>query len=1037
MIRFFTRHPTAANLFMAAFLIAGFLTLPGILRETQPEYTPTEVEISIKYPGATAEEVEEAVCRRVEDAIDGISFVQEVRTDAREGFASVIVEMSPEGNIQTFLRDIETEIEAIDDFPAEVEEPVITELGRTDPVMSLLVSGPVSLPDLKAYCEDLKNRMQETGISLVEIEGFSQHQLRVSLSDAKLRKLGISASQVAERIADLSRDMPLGTIETREKNILLRFDEQRTTPAELEKLVIMAGPEGGEIRLGDIAEIDDLFELDEEKITRNGKRSALLNIEKAKLQDSIKVAKKVNVFLRDEQVRHPQMELTVTQDQTEALANRLNLLIKNGVQGLILVFATMWLFFNLRISFWVTMGLPVSFLGAFILLPHLGLSINMFTMVGMLMALGLLMDDAIVIAENIMAHRQAGKSPAAAAIEGTKEVAAGVISSFVTTICILGPLAFIEGQIGRVLRVVPMMLILVLAVSLIEAFWILPAHLNHAMHGFNSDKSGRFRKRFDSVFFWVRDRLLGQSVRVLLKWRYLFVSCVIAIFALSLGMVVSGKIKFQGFPELEGDVVMARLLLPQGTPLSKTEATVTEIMNALEGVNTHFKSQQPEGRDLIQNAYVRYNKNTEAFENGPHVATVTVDLLTAEKRQGTIDAYLAEWRSQIDSLPDVISLTLGEPGFGPGGRPIEVRLRGNDLERMKKAVTDLKEWFGQFSGVINLADDLRPGKPELRMMMKEGAHGIGIGAAEVCRQIRAAFQGAVVDEIQVGPESYEIEVRFSDSDRSSLEDIEDFELVLQDGGRVPLKSVVEWEAARGWARIAHFNGMRSVTLRGDTDTRLINTNELMNLFQKNYLGEFREKYPDLKLSIAGSLEEVNSTRKSMLRAMLFGLIGVFILLSFQFRTYTEPIVVMLAIPLSLIGVIWGHGLMGVPISMPSLLGFIALGGVVVNDSILLVIFLKKARQEGLSIYEAAARASGERFRAVLITTTTTVAGLLPLLFEKSLQAQILIPLAISTTFGLMASTVLVLLVIPCMYMILGDLGIVEKISSHHGRELKE
>ncbi|MFW5875053.1 MAG: efflux RND transporter permease subunit, partial [bacterium] len=499
----------------------------------------------------------------------------------------------------------------------------------------------------------------------------------------------------------------------------------------------------------------------------------------------------------------------------------------------------------------------------------------------------------------------------------------------------------------------------------------------------------------------------------------------------------SGKIKFQGFPELEGDVEMARLLLPQGTPLSKTEARVSAIMDGLERTNKHFRPHQPDGQDLIQNSYVQYNKNTEAFENGPHVATVTVDLLTAQKREGTIDAYLAEWRKQIGSLPDVISLTLGEPGFGPGGRPIEVRLRGNDLEQMKRAVTDLKEWFGQFRGVINLADDLRPGKPELRMRIKEGAHGTGIGAAEVCRQIRAAFQGVVADEVQVGPESYEIEVRFTGSDRSSLEDIEDFELVLPEGGRVPLKSVVEWESARGWARIARFNGMRAVTLRGDTDTRLINTNELMNLFQKNYLGEFMEKYPDLNLSIAGSLEEVNSTRKSMLRAMLIGLIGVFILLSFQFRTYTEPIVVMLAIPLSLIGVIWGHGLMGVPISMPSLLGFIALGGVVVNDSILLVIFLKNARKKGLPIYEAAAHASSERFRAVLITTTTTVAGLLPLLLEKSLQAQILVPLAISTSFGLIASTILALLVIPCIYMILGDLGIVKKISSHHGRELTE
>jgi multidrug efflux pump subunit AcrB len=1027
MIGFFARHPTAATLFMSVFLVVGALTTPHILRETQPDFAPTEVEIRTRYPGATAQEVEEVVCRRVEDAIDGINFVKEVRSDAREGVASTIVEMSAEGDIQTFLSDIETEIDAVDDFPQEVERPVISELGRTDPVLSLLVSGPMNVPDLKAYCEDLKDRMQEAGISLIKIEGFSDHQLRVALYDAALRRIGLSAAQVAERIAAQSRDIPLGIIETRERDILLRFVDQRRTPEALERLVILAGPEGGELRLGDIARVENLFELDEDKIMKGARRNALLKIEKSKTQDAIRVAQKVKALVTEERDRHPQMELTITQDETTILRDRLNMIITNGIQGLLLVFVTMWLFFNVRISFWVAMGLPASFLGAFILVPHLGLSINMFTMVGLLMALGLLMDDAIVIAENIMAHRQRGKPPIEAAVDGTKEVAAGVISSFITTICILGPLAFIEGQIGKVLKVVPMMLILVLTVSLIEAFWILPAHINHALHGFGLRKTNPFRQLFDAVFDWMRDRLVGRTVEMLLKWRYLFVTSLIGIFILSLGMVASGKIKFQGFPDLEGDVVMARLLMPQGTPLSRTETVVTHILAALEEINQEFKPHQPDKQDLIQNAYVQYNLNTEAFENGPHVATITVDLLTAEKRSGTIEAYLAAWRKEIGNPPDVLSLTLSEPGFGPGGRPIEVRLRGKDLNEMKRAVTDLKDWFGQFEGVVNLADDLRAGKPELRMRMREEAYGIGIDAADVGRQLRAAFQGLEADEIQVGPESYEIEVRLADMDRNSLQDIENFNLVLTDGNLVPLREVVTWETEKGWARIARFNGMRAVTLRGDVDTRLINTNELMSIFRKTYLNEFNETYPSLKLAVAGSLEETNTTRKSMFVAMIIGLIGIFILLSFQFRTYTEPIIVMLAIPLSLIGVVWGHGLMGVPISMPSLLGFIALGGVVVNDSILLVIFLKNARKEGLSMYEAAVQASTARFRAVLLTSTTTIAGLLPLLFERSLQAQILIPLVTSTSFGLMASTVLVLLAIPCMYLILGDFGIVEKI----------
>jgi HAE1 family hydrophobic/amphiphilic exporter-1 len=1027
MIRFFTEHPTAANLLMVILFIVGLFTLPKIRRETLPDYAPSEVEIRIKYPGATAQEVEAAVCQRVEDALDSINFVKEIRSDAREGLALVTIEMSEDGNFQTFLNDIEKEVDAIDEFPPEVEDPVISELGRTDPVMAVLVSGPLSVPDLKAYCEDLKDRMQESGLSLIDIAGFSDHQLRVSLSEAALRRTGLSAMQVAERIAGQSKDIPLGNIETRERDILLRFVDQRRTPEALAKLIILANPRGGELRLGDIAQIADVFETDAEKIVVKGRRSALLQIEKTKKQDTLKIAEKAKAFIEKERRRHPQIELTVTQDQSIILNDRLEMLISNGLQGLLLVFLTMWIFFNVKVSFWVAMGLPVSFLGAFLFVPHLNLSINMFTMVGLLLALGLLMDDAIVIAENIAAHRQKGKSSMAAAVDGTKEVAAGVVSSFATTVCILGPLAFIEGPIGRVLRVVPMVLILVMAVSLIEAFLILPAHLGHAMHSYDPAKTSRLRKTFDGFIAWMRDNLLGRTVVLLLQWRYFFLGSVLGVFILSVGMVASGKVKIQGFPELEGDVVMARLLMPQGTPLARTETRVAQILTALDRTNQAFKSHQPGNQDLIQNASVQFNQNTEAFENGPHLATITVDLLSAEKRSGTIDVYLARWRKEIGRLPDVISLTFGEPWFGPGGRPIEIRLRGKDLAAMKQAVTELKTWFGQFAGVLNLADDLRPGKPELRMRMREGATGIGIDATNVAQQLRAAIQGLTADEVQVGPESYEIDVRLSAKDRSSLEDVENFKVVLPDGRQVPLRTIVEWSLGTGWARIARFNGMRAVSLRGDVDTRLVNINELMSLFRGTYLNSFTEKYPDLHLVITGEPEETNTTRKSMLGAMGLGFIGVFILLSFQFRTYTEPLIVMVAIPFSFIGVVWGHALMGVPISMPSLLGFIALAGIVVNDSILLVMFLKNARAKGLALHEAAVQASRSRFRAVLLTSATTIAGLLPLLFEKSLQAQILRPLVISTAFGLLASTVLVLLAIPCMYMILGDFGLIEKI----------
>lgn len=1033
MIRFFAGHPTSANLLMLAFLIAGIISIPRVLRETQPDFAPSEVEIRIPYPGATAREVADGICRRVEDALDSVAFVEEIRADAREGVASIVLEMATNGDFQVFKDDIETQIDTIDDFPEEVEEPVISELGRTDPVISLLVSGPLRPADLKTYAENLKERMQEAGIALVTIKGFSERQFRVSLAEEALRRLGINTAEVVQRIAEQSRDIPLGTVETGERDILLRYVDQRRTAESLEQLVMVATPEGGEVLLGDIGVVEDTFKLAEDKIMMNGRPQALLAIEKTKTEDAIRLAEKVRAFVTKEAQLHPQMQLSFTQDQTDILVDRLNMLIGNGVQGLLLVFLVMWVFFNVRVSFWVIMGLPVSFLGAFVLVPHLGLSINMFTMVGMLMAIGLLMDDAIVIAENIMTKSTQGKAPLSAAVAGVKEVAPGIASSFGTTLFVLGPLAFIEGQIGNVLRVVPMMLILVLAVSLVEAFCILPAHLNHAMHNFGQNGENRYRRRFEAAFDWARDRLLGGVVNVLLRWRYLFIASIVGLLAVSLAMVASGKIKFQGFPELEGNVVMARLLMTPGTPLDQTEEVVDHILEALERTDEAFSPRQPEGKELVENVYVQYNVNSEAFENGPHVATITVDLLTAEKRAGTIDTYLAFWRNEIGKVPDVVNLTLSEPGFGPAGRPIEIRLRGKDLDEMNHAAMDLQAWFSRFEGVVNLADDLREGKYELRMKMRQGVHGIGIGVEEIAHQLRAAFQGIEADTMQIGPESYEIEIRLDRLGRSSLENLEDFNLVMNDGVTVPLATLVTWELEKDWARIARFDGMTAVTLRGDIDTRLINTNELIRSFNGEYLPLFKEKYPDIRLTVDGSIKETQKTRMSMLRALLIGLLGIFLLLSFQFRSYTEPFIVMLSIPFALIGVIWGHALMGVPISMPSLLGFIALSGIVVNDSILLVVFLKNARKEGLSSYEAAARASRARFRAVLLTSTTTIAGLLPLLFEKSLQAQILIPLVVSTTFGLMASTVLVLLAIPCMYLILGDFGLVENVASTTGK----
>jgi HAE1 family hydrophobic/amphiphilic exporter-1 len=1026
MIRYFAAHPTAANLLMLVFLVLGLVALPTLKRETFPEFATQEVEIRVPYPGASAEDVEEAVCQRLEDAIDGIEGVEETRCVALEGLGVAVARMRDEFKIDRFLDDVKTEVEAIDNFPEQVELPVIKQLGRTDLVVSIAVTGRMAITDLKAYAEQLKDRLQQLPtISLVTIEGFSQRQLRVYVPERVLQQYGLSISDVADAISRQSIDLPSGSVQTHDQELLVRFTDQRRSPQELGQLIVV-GAQGktGEIRLNDIATITDHFELDEDKVLFNGRRAAILKITKTKSEDTLTVMEAVRAFLKQErQLIPPGVSLDLTQDISSIVQDRLQLLLKNGWQGLVLVFLVMWLFFQLRYSFWVAMGLPVSFLGGLFFMTLIGYSINMITMVALLISLGLLMDDAIVISENIATQVHRGKNALTAAVEGVMQVAPGVLAAFLTTVAVFGPLAFLAGDMGKVLKVLPVVLILVLLVSLVEAFLILPHHLCHALAHGPHFSGRRFRLAFDRGLERFRDHVLGRTVDAVVNQRYLFAGTVVAVFLVSIGMVAGGYLKFRAFPDIEGDTLEARILLPQGTPLWRTETVVDQLTGALERVDEALTPLQPGGQRLVKNVSVRFNQNPDAHEAGPHIATVAVDLLTAEMRQGHLDDVIHRWRTETGILPDVISVTFKEPQIGPAGLPIEIRLQGMHLDELKAAALELQDWLGRYRGVFNLRDDLRPGKPELRLRLREGALALGLDASTIATQLRAAFHGVTAAEIQVGPESFEIEVQLSELDQNTLDNLEYFPIITVEQEHIPLRSVAEIELDRGYARIQRINSLRTVTIEGDVDSRIANIAEIIRDTQTRFLPELQHKYPGVQITLEGQSKESEKTGVSLRRGFLVGLVGIFVLLSFLFRSYIEPLVVMTTIPLSLIGVIWGHLLLGLELSMPSMMGFASLAGVVVNDSILLVDFLKRRAYEGLSIPEAAKRASRERFRAVLLTSLTTIAGLLPLLSEKSLQAQVLIPLVTSLVFGLLAATLLVLLVVPALFSILDDLGL--------------
>lgn len=1023
MVRYFAEHPTAANLMMAAFVILGLVLTPNLLLETFPRLSIKEVEVRIVYPGAAPEDVERAVCRRVEDAIDGVENINEVRCEARENLAIATIEMVQGKDIDQFFLDIQTEIEAITDFPTSTEDPVVTQVGRTDFVASLAITGIEQRTELKAYAEVVKDRMLRWGgIPQVEIKGFSDRQFRVEISDSAARQLGLSLNDIATTISRQNIDLPAGEIVSEDGATLLRFSDERLALDAYRSIIVASSGKGGQILLGDIARISDQFEDEEVETRLDGQTAALLDISKTRSDDTLEVVERLRLFAEEERARSPaSVKLTIVRDGSAILSDRLEMLLINSLQGIVLVFLTMWLFFGIRQAFWIGMGLPISFLGALAVMTFTGLSINMLTMVGLLIVIGILMDDAIVIAENIATKRQEGLPPLEAAIAGTQQVLPGVVSSFLTTVAIFGALAFIKGDLGELLRVIPIVMILVLAVSLVEAFWILPNHLSHST---GAGESGLVTRNVNRGVAWVRDHLVGPGARFAVKFRYLTMGIGILFFLSAVSMMAGGVVKFEAFPSIDGDQIEARVELPSSARIEDTRAVVAEVIAALYRVDKALSPDNVDDAPLVVNVLVRLNENQDAGTTGAFLATINVDVLEGPLRGASNEKVLGAWRAEVPDTLDVRRVTIAESSIGPAGRAIEMRLAHNDVAILEAASRDLQVWFAGYKGAYNIADNLDVGKPELKISLKDGAGALGLDARMIADQIRAAFYGVTATEVQIGVETYEVDIRSSIADRNSLGDLDNFSIQTPAGNRVPLSSVANMEPNRGYTRINRIDRRPTVTVTGDVETEIANANEIVSETEKSFLPKLIAKYPGLEAGTEGQNAEGAETLNSMVTSLGLGLIAVFLLLSFQFRSYAEPFVVMILIPFALIGAVYGHFLLGINFALPSMLGLISLAGIVVNDSILLVNFIKNEHAPGMiSVAEAAPKGAIARFRAILLTSVTTIAGLIPLLFETSPQAQILIPLVTSIAFGLVATTLLIIFVVPAFYTILDDFGL--------------
>lgn len=1029
MIRFFSKHPTAANLLMLALLILGLSSLSSIKRETFPEFSPPYIMAAITYPGASPREVEESLCVRMEDSVDGLANIEETKCEAIEGSARLTLKLNEKADIGRMLVDVQTQINAINDFPDEIESPVVQELDWNEPVVDVAITADTSWPILKAYAEQLKRILKlDYGVSLVEVSGFSDHQYRVELNTQIMRQLGLSINDIAVQIGNQNIKLPSGNVETEDKNFLIRFDERRLTPQQLGSIVVSSSVNGAVIRLSDIATITDRFELDEQKVLFNGKPSAVLKISKNKEDDALRIKEQVVKFVENQRLIAPDgVSLEMTNDLSSLLWDRLTMMVKNGWQGILLVFATMWLFFSFRYSFWVAAGLPVAFLGGLFMMTNLGISINIMSLVGLLMAIGIMMDDAIVIAESIQAHLDRGQDVDNAVINGVKKVLPGVVSSFLTTVCIFGSLLFLEGEMGAVLKAVPQVLILVLSLSLIEAFLILPNHLFHSLHKQNKDKpTAKFKQKLLERFENFRNTTLVNAVDKVVTYRYAFMGGVISLLLISISLILGGVVKFNPFPDLDGDIAEARIILPPGASLAQTERVVDQIVQSAEKLNQVWSEKVEQGEPLVLQITSQFNTNQDANESGPHLATVRLDLRSAEERNTLIDEFIDAWRQDVGELADPISLVFKQPTMGPGGRALEIRIKHDDLEQLKAASIDIQQYLNKFDGVYGVLDDMRLGKEEILVELRPGAETFGINGQQIASQLRASFFGQTADEIQVGVENIKIEVKLDKTDIADIQQLANFPIFLADGSQVPLASIATFDFQRNYVRIQRVNGLRTVSVFGDIDTSKASSSEIIRKFQIEEVPIIKQAYPGLRFDFEGEAKDTAKTGSSMAKGFLLGLFGVFAILSYQFRSYLEPFVVMLAIPLAFIGVVFGHWLLGHSLSMPSIMGFVSLAGIVVNDSILLVQYIRHHVDEGDSVHDSVIKASRERFRAVFLTSMTTAAGLMPLLMETSLQAQVIQPLVISIVFGIFASTLLVLFMIPSAYAILADWGLVHK-----------
>ncbi|MCK5695441.1 MAG: efflux RND transporter permease subunit [Desulfobacula sp.] len=1042
-------HNVSVNLIMIFLIVSGLYTVLNMKREMFPQFSLDMIDIGVTYPGASPEEVEEGICIKIEEQLKGLEDVKTMHSTALEGHGSVFLELAAGTDIDEKLDEIRIQMDLIDSFPEQAEDPVITEIKNNDPAIYLAVYGDVDEKVLRDTAEKIRDDLVDTDtISLANLIGVRDYEISIEVSEENLQRFNLSFDQVAVAVKTGSLDLPGGKIKTEGGEFLIRAKGKLYTGEEFEQIPLVTREDGTSIKLGDVATIIDGFEDKDIKARFNGKPAALIVVKRTDSQDTIAISKTIKEYIKNNKDSLPRgITLGYWFDMAEMVQERIDLLLKNGAQGILLVFIVLALFLNLGLAFWVASGIPISFMGAFLILDFFGASINMLSLFGFIMTLGILVDDAIIVGENVYTHYKMGKSAKDAVIDSIAQIGAPVVMAVTTTIVAFTPLMHIDGIMGKFIYIMPQAVICILALSLVEAFVILPAHLNHALTPSKKNKTLIYRICFSwldwvkkdvlDVHKWVRGRTekgLTGFIRLIytpvlkycVKNRYFTLAIGFGILIVSIGLLAGGHVPFVFFPKTDSNWIVSEVIYPLGTPFEASEKAIRQIEKGAFELNEFFRDRVVDGEDLIVNNFSQVGiiprRDWKPGVYGGHCGEAWIEVQAASKRPDiSAPEVTAKWRELTGDILGVEQLTFSIIGGGPGGNPIEIQLKGNDLEQLQLAADALKDEIGKYPGTFDITDNFRPGKMEMQIHIQKGAKSLGITMADIAIQIRQAYYGDEALKIQRGKDDIKVMVRYSQKERESESSIDDLRIRTHDGRQIPLNQVARIEMKRGYSTIQRIDRKRIITVISDINEDIANAREIVENLKHNYLNSLVNRFPGVTYDLEGQAIRTEESLNSLKVGFSLAAMIMFLLLASQFRSYIQPVIIMTAIPFGLIGAIIGHYFMGLDITMISIFGIVALSGIVVNDSLILIDFINSKVRGGARLLDSVIEAGQNRFRPVLLTSVTTVAGLFPLLLETSFQAQFLIPMAVSISFGLMAATVLTLVFVPSLYVVINDM----------------